>query len=111
MSCWEPGTHPRTLHGPRNPESHHSGKDGVRLQPRAKSNREHGRVRAGSGQKRDETGAELWKDGGVWNVCKRDSEDGGASASRRKLQKLKHGWTRAVARAMKENKRANLRRC
>ena len=31
------------------------------------------------------------------------------SASRRKLQKLKHGWTRAVARAMK-NKRVNLRR-
>ena len=32
-----------------------------------------------------------------------------ASASRRKLQKLTHGWTRAVARAMK-NKRVNFRR-
>ena len=65
---------------------------------------------AGSGQKRDETGAELWKDGGVWKTCARGTRTEEASASRRKLQKLKHGWTRAVARAMK-NKRANLRRC
>lgn len=42
-------------------------------------------------------------------MCARETRMEGASASRRKLQKLKHGWTRAVARAMK-NKRVNLRR-
>ena len=42
-------------------------------------------------------------------MCAKETRMEEASASRRKLQKLKHGWTRAVARAMK-NKRVNLRR-
>ena len=35
-------------------------------------------------------------------MCAKETRMEEASASRRKLQKLKHGWTRAVARAMNQ---------